>query len=47
MGPNPLVDKKKCNHDYEEVSSIHDFDGETYVCKICGDRYRLYYEDMK
>lgn len=36
-----------CEHDYEEVSSRSDMDGETYKCRKCGDRYRLYYEDMK
>lgn len=41
---------EKCTdneHDYEEVSSPTDMDGETYKCKKCGDKYRLYYEDMK
>lgn len=33
-------------HDYEEVSSSSDMEGETYECSKCGDRYRLYYEDM-
>lgn len=37
----------ECKHEYEEVSSNWDMDGETYKCKKCGDRYRLYYEDMK
>lgn len=36
-----------CKHDYQEVSSTTDFDGETYKCSGCGHRYRLYYEDMK
>ena len=40
-------EKKHCEHDYEEVSSPRDFEGETYKCKICGDRYRLYYDDMR
>lgn len=30
----------------KEVSSPTDFDGETYACTVCGERYRLYYEDM-
>lgn len=38
--------RDKCKHDYKEVSGIYDMDGETYECKKCGDRYRLYYEDM-
>lgn len=44
-----MSDKAKCEkdeHDYEEVSSPTDFEGETYRCTKCGDRYRLYYEDM-
>jgi len=40
------TDAPTCEHDYEEVSSPHDMDGETYKCQKCGDRYRLYYEDM-
>lgn len=39
--------KPKCEHDYEEVSSPYDMEGETYKCRKCGDRYRLYYDDMK
>lgn len=39
-------DPKSCDHDYEEVSSPLDMEGETYKCTKCGDRYRLYYEDM-
>ena len=37
----------KDEHIYEEVSSPTDMEGETYRCTKCGDRYRLYYEDMK
>lgn len=33
-----------CEHDYEFTQG---YDDELYVCKKCGDRYRLYYEDMK
>lgn len=33
-------------HEYKEVSSPTDMEGETYECQKCGDRYRLYYEDM-
>ena len=38
--------QKDCKHEYEETSSPYDMDGETYTCKKCGHRYRLYYEDM-
>ena len=44
------MDKEKqkvCKHEYVETSSSSDMDGETYECKKCGHRYRLYYEDMK
>lgn len=30
----------------KEVSDLRDFDGETYACEVCGERFRLYYEDM-
>lgn len=43
------ISRSKCKdkeHDYKETSSSHDMDGETYECTKCGDRYRLYYEDM-
>ena len=30
----------------QETSSKSDFEGETYACAICGERFRLYYEDM-
>lgn len=39
-------DRKSCDHDYDEVSANTDMDKETYVCRKCGDRYHLYYEDM-
>jgi hypothetical protein len=29
-----------------ESSSLTDMDGETYHCDVCGEHYRLYYEDM-
>lgn len=38
--------KETCEHLYDEFYDPHDFEGETYVCRYCGDRYRLYYEDM-
>lgn len=49
---NSKVEEEKLHpccegHDYKEVSSNYDMDGETYECTVCGDRYRLYYEDMK
>lgn len=34
-----------CPH-LKEVSSPTDMDGETYACERCGERFRLYYEDM-
>lgn len=34
-----------CEH-LKETSSPTDFDGETYDCAICGEHYRLHYEDM-
>jgi hypothetical protein len=27
-------------------TSGNDMDGETYHCDVCGEHYRLYYEDM-
>lgn len=42
----PETPSTPCNHVYDEVSSACDFEGETYKCRYCGDRYRLYYEDM-
>jgi hypothetical protein len=35
-----------CDHDYKYQNDT-DFDAETYVCSKCGDRYKLYYEDMQ
>ncbi len=34
----------ECKHDYEFTQGWED---ELYVCKKCGHRYRLYYENMK
>lgn len=31
----------------KEVSRPTDMEGETYECELCGERYRLWYEDMK
>jgi len=46
--PSSKSEKQKtCKHDYKEVSSNYDFDGESYECKKCGHRYRLYYDDMR
>ena len=42
------MDKCKNNqHTYKEVSAPSDFEKETYECTKCGDRYYLYYDDMK
>lgn len=30
----------------KDTSSNSDMDGETYDCAVCGEHYRLYYEDM-
>lgn len=30
----------------QETSGPTDFGGETYDCPVCGEHYRLYYEDM-
>jgi hypothetical protein len=35
----------ECQH-LRETSSPTDMDGETYHCDVCGEHYRLYYEDM-
>jgi len=29
-----------------ETSGPTDFDGETYDCPVCGEHFRLHYEDM-
>lgn len=34
-----------CRH-LKDTSSNSDMDGETYDCAVCGEHYRLYYEDM-
>jgi len=34
----------ECDHDYEQV--YQGWESETYQCKKCKDRYKLYYEDM-
>ena len=34
-----------CPH-LKETSSNTDMDGEAYRCDVCGEYYRLYYEDM-
>lgn len=47
----PLDKPPKCEHgkhDYHETeASKRSFEGETYVCRKCGDSYYLDYEDMK
>jgi len=35
----------ECPH-LRETSSQTDMGGETYHCDVCGEHYRLYYEDM-
>lgn len=35
----------KCPH-LIETSSASDMYGETYHCDVCGEHYRLYYDDM-
>lgn len=30
----------------KEISSNYDMHGETYKCKTCGLRFRLYYDEM-
>lgn len=42
----------ECDHKNEDGTSAYeetysDYEQETYVCKKCGDRYKLYYDDMK
>lgn len=36
----------RCPH-LKEVSSSSDMEGETYDCSVCGEHYRLYYDDMR
>ena len=31
----------------KEVSDKYDMDGETYDCAVCGEHYRLYYDEMR
>lgn len=38
-------DKKPCKHTYKCV--YEGWESETYQCTKCGDRYKLYDEDMK
>lgn len=40
-----MRDNGRCLH-LRETSSNTDMDGETYHCDVCGEHYRLYYEDM-
>lgn len=30
----------------KEISGASDMNGETYHCDVCGEHFRLYYEDM-
>jgi len=34
-----------CPH-LKEINPLNP-DGETYECEVCGERFELYYEDMK
>lgn len=38
-------DKATCSHEYKCV--YEGWEDETYQCSLCGDRYKLYDEDMK
>lgn len=40
-----LISKTSCPN-MRETSSNTDMDGETYHCEVCGEHFRLYYEDM-
>lgn len=40
-----LISKTSCPN-MRETSSNTDMDGETYDCPVCGEYFRLYYEDM-
>lgn len=40
-----LVSKTRCPN-MRETSSNTDMSGETYSCPVCGEYFRLYYEDM-
>lgn len=35
-----------CPH-LQETSSRFDFEGETYDCFICGEHFRLFYDEMR
>lgn len=41
-----MKDGLTCPH-LEEISSNSDMDGESYSCKVCGEYYRLYYDEMR
>jgi hypothetical protein len=40
-----MRDNGRCPN-LHETSSKFDMDGETYTCIVCGEYFRLYYEDM-
>ena len=45
------ADRDTCSHKDENGKSTYketysDFDYESYECTLCGDRYKLWYEDM-
>jgi hypothetical protein len=39
------VDRDACSHEYECV--YEGWESETYQCKHCGDRYKLYDDEMR
>ncbi len=44
MNDPARVGPSKCPHmKYRDDTN---FDAETYECKVCGEYYKLYYEDM-
>lgn len=43
--PGADTDRERCEHEYETVHE--DWESETLRCKKCGDRYKLYDDEMK
>lgn len=39
------ADRDACTHEYERV--YEGWDSESYECKHCGDRYKLYDDEMR
>ena len=44
--PECTVNKNNRCQNLRETSGNTDMTGETYSCKVCGEYFRLYYEDM-